>query len=454
MFKTFKNAWNIPELRNKILFTIFMIIIFRIGATIPVPFIDSNVLKMFFESISQTGNILNYLNMFSGDALSKATLFAMSISPYINASIVMQLLTVGIPALERMAKEGEEGKKKIANITRYVTVVFGIIQGVGFYFLLKAGFPNGENGNISIIMDYGKGYELFIAVLIIVSFSAGTAFIMWIGEQINEKGIGNGISIILFAGIISRMGTFVTQEIGMFTGAFRGEEGISSVPRLSVELLITLVIALIVVAFSVFMTNAERRIPVQYAKRVVGRKMYGGQSTHIPLKVTMSGVLPIIFAGSFTALPATIAAFIPNSKFAEFIQVNFGHTSWAYLLIYFVLIIAFNFFYVAMQFNPIEVANNIKNNGGMIMGFRPGKPTSDYITKILTRITVIGALFLGFIAVLPAIIGAISTKAGMTGLGGLALGGTSVLIVVGVALETVRQIESQVTMRHYKGFLE
>ena len=425
MWQTIRNAWKIPDLRKKLLFTAMMLIVFRAGSVIPVPFLDPSVLKEF---LAQNANsIFGYFNIMTGGAFSQATIFAMSITPYINASIILNLLTIAIPALERLAKEGEEGRKKIAQYTRYLTVVLGLIQGFGYYATLRA-------------YQAVNPDTLFSAVVIIATFTAGTAFIMWLGEQITEKGIGNGISIILFAGIISRGPEIVSDTISYLqTGA------------LNIFTLTLVVIAsLAMVAFVVFMSNAERRIPVQYAKRVVGRKMYGGQSTHIPLKVNMTGVLPIIFASSICTFPATIMMFFPQPEIGTF-WYSFSKAvqpdTLGYAIVYFLLIIFFNYFYVAVQFNPIEMANNMKKNGGFIPGIRPGKTTSDFIGKILSKITFIGAAFLGVIAVLPIII---SQGFGLN----FYLGGTSLLIVVGVALETVKQLESQMLMRHYKGFLE
>ena len=429
MIQTIRNAWRIPELRRKILFTLFILLIYRFGSAIPVPYIDTAALKSIMESLDNT--IFGMMNMMSGGALSQATIFSLSIQPYINASIIINLLTVSIPALERMAKEGgEEGKKKIAAITRYATVGLGLLMGFGYYMALANTYGLVINNSV------------WTATVIILTFTAGSAFIMWLGEQITEFGIGNGISIILFASIISRgpavimsayNAIFVTKDANWI-------EGIS-----------VAVLALLVVGFVVFITNAERRIPVQYAKRVVGRKMYGGQSTHIPMKVNMSGVMPIIFAQSFASFPRTIALFFPTPEVGSFwdgFLKAIDTQSAFYAIFYFVLIIAFSYFYTSIQFNPIEIANNLRKNGGFVPGFRPGKPTSDFINKVLNKITLFGAIFLGIIAVLPIVMSR------FVSISGLALGGTSVLIVVGVALETVKQLESQMLMRHYKGFLE
>ena len=432
MFETFRNAFKTPDLRKKLLFTFFIIVIFRVGAAIPVPFLDPSAIK---ELMGQSGNLLGYIDVLTGGALSQATLFAMSITPYINSSIIIQLLTVAIPPLERLAKEGEEGRKKITKITRYVTVVLALVQALGYYFLLKSKgavqFTNGFQG-------------VFVAVVIIATFTAGAALLMWLGEQINEKGIGNGISMILFAGIISRGPAAFGTLWEMFKQGMAGQTKYFII----VPAIVVVFIAMIV--FIVFVSNAERRIPVQYAKRVVGRKQYGGQSSHIPIKVNTSGVMPIIFASSILAVPGTIGAFFNPSAgtfWYNFISV-FKYDHWFYAVLYFILIIAFNYFYVAIQYNPIEIANNLRKNNGAIPGIRPGKPTSDFIVKILSKITFIGAIFLAIVAICPIIFNK------FTGGANIALGGTSMLIVVGVALETMRSLESQMMMRHHKGFLE
>ena len=418
-----------PELRKKILYTLFILLIFRFGSCIPVPFINTDLLAAYFEQASVSGSMLGYLNMFTGGGLSTATIFAMSITPYINASIILQLLTVAIPALERMVKDGgEEGRKKIASWTRYLAVILGLLQGFSYYALLRS---NGFLSNNSALA----------AAAIILTFTAGTALIMWLGEHITQNGIGNGISIILFAGIISRGPSLFSTFYNLFRG------GVSGI----VSAVLMIIIGLAIVVFIVFMSNAERRIPVQYAKRVVGRKMYGGQSTHIPIKVNAAGVMPIIFASSILSLPQTLAMFWqPESGTVGYHVLNlFSQTNPFYIVVYGLLILAFAYFYASIQFNPIEIANNLKKNGGFIPGFRPGKPTSDFITKALGKVTFVGAIFLCIVAVLPLIVGAISPT-----LSNVALGGTSVIIVVGVALDTVKQLEAQMLMRHHKGFLE
>ena len=433
MFQTLKNAWSMPELRKKMLYTLFIILIFRFGSCIPVPFIDTTLLSQYFEQASVNGSMLGYLDMFTGGGLSRATIFAMSITPYINASIILQLLTVAIPALERMVKDGgEEGREKIASWTRYLGVLLGLLQGLSYYALLRNGF-----GGKTMLSNTGA----LAAVTIIVTFTAGTALIMWMGEHITQKGIGNGISIILFAGIVSRGPSLMRTLANLFQ---TGTSGI-------VSGIVMIIVGLAIVVFIVYMSNAERRIPVQYAKRVVGRKVYGGQNTHLPIKVNMSGVLPIIFAQSIASLPATIIAFTGTSSTGFWAWMNkyvFDNKSAVYLVCYFLLIIAFSYFYATIQFNPIEIANNLKKNGGFIPGFRPGKPTADFILKVINKITLFGALYLAIVAILPIIVGNI------IGNSSLAIGGTSVIIVVGVALETVKAMEAQMLMRHYKGFLE
>ena len=420
-----------PELRKKILYTLFIILIFRFGSCIPVPFIDTQLLAQYFEQASTNGSMLGYLDMFSGGGLSRATIFAMSITPYINASIILQLLTVAIPALERMVKDGgEEGRKKIASWTRYVGVLLGLLQGLSYYALLR---------NQGFLSDKG----VLAAVTIIMTFTAGTALIMWMGEHITQKGIGNGISIILFAGIVSR-GPSLMRTLGNLFQT--GTSGI-------VSAILMIIIGIFIVVFIVFMSNAERRIPVQYAKRVVGRKMYGGQSTRLPIKVNASGVMPIIFASSILALPQTVSMFWqPEAGTVGAHILNlFSQRSVVYIVLYALLILAFAYFYASIQFNPIEIANNLKKNGGFIPGFRPGKPTSEFIQKVLNKVTLFGAVYLGIIACVPIIISACSKAAADTG---ISLGGTSIIIVVGVAIETVQALESQMLMRHYKGFLE
>ena len=444
MFKTIKNAWAIPDLRKKILFTLFIIVVFRFGAVIPVPFLNVTALKGLMTTVDKTGSALSYLDMLSGGAFANGTLFAMSVTPYINSSIIMQLLTVAIPALERMAKEGEEGRKKLGTITRYVTVVLGLIQGTAYFFYLRNSSYQGTS-----IVKYTHGWEqVFAAFVIIMVFTAGTAMMMWLGEQVNQKGIGNGISILLFAGIVARMPHTISLLSQYIQAANQDPTSYGKFYFL-VPLFVVLFLAVIWVI--VFMNDAERRIPVQYAKRVVGRKMYGGQSSHIPIKVGMSGVMPIIFASSILSIPPTIQLFLGNratSGFWKGFFDAFSSTGWLYSFLYFLLIILFAYFYVTIQYNPIEMANNLRQSNGTIPGIRPGKSTSDYIGKVLSKITFIGSLFLAFIALMPILFGA------TTGMGSLSIGGTSILILVGVALETVKQMESQMMMRHYKGFLD
>lgn len=435
MLQTLKNAWKIVDLRKKILFTLFIIIIFRIGAAIPVPFTDPTALAGL---INGQGSVFGFVDLMSGGAFSQATLFALSISPYITASIVIQLLTIAIPALENMQKEGEDGRKKLAKITRYTTVVLAFITATAYYFMLRNSNVNGKSA-----VTYTQGWEgIFVGAIIILSFTAGALLLMWLGEQVDNKGVGNGISMILFASIISRGPQVVTM---LWQSLTLKPQNYFFVPLI-------VVLFLLLIAFIVVMTSAERRITVQYAKRMVGRKMYGGQTQHIPIKVNMSGVMPIIFASSILSLPLIIKGFaypVPpegTNLMYSFLSV-FDYTSWTYAIINFLLIIAFNYFYVAVQYNPVEMANNLRKNNGTVPGIRPGKPTSDYIGRIISKVTLIGALFLGFIAVLPVGVNAI------TGID-VALGGTSIIIIVGVALDTSKQLESQMMMRHYKGFLE
>ena len=441
MIQTIKNAWKVPELRKKILFTIFALLIFRLGSAVPVPFVATDLLSQYLNNMS--GTILGMMNAMSGGAFATATVFALGVQPYINSSIIIQLLTVAIPYLERLQKEGgEEGRKKLAAITRYTTVAIALLQGFGYYTLMNA------NG----IINAGSMNGIWAALVIIVSFTAGSAFVMWLGEQITEFGIGNGISIILFAGIISRVpnmvGTLwmgVSNSINGITG-----ENVITLPWWGAILILIGILAIVVLI--VFISNAERRLPVQYAKRVVGRKMYGGQSSHIPMKVNMSGVMPIIFAQSIATLPTTIGAFagwtVEDGGFVGGLMTVFDPSSLFYAVIYFFLILGFSYFYATMQFNPIEVANNLKKNGGFIPGFRPGKPTADFIQKVLGKITLFGALYLSVIAIAPIV------TQNIIGVRDLAIGGTSIIIVVSVALETMKALEAQMLMRHYKGFLE
>ena len=446
MFKTIRNAWKLPELRRKLLFVIFALLIFRVGAAIPVPYINTEYLQDYIAANS--GTIFGLLNTLSGSALSQATLFALSIQPYINASIIIQLLTIAIPALERLAKDGgEEGKKKIQSITRYTTLAIGLLQGFGYYTLIRS---------YGLLTNEG----IWAAIVIVVSFTAGAVFLMWLGEQITEFGVGNGISIIHFTGIVSRIPSMITTLVtgvrnwaaNLDTSSWT-ETQLASTPIMNPGIAVLLVVGmLLLIIFIVFITNSERRVPVQYAKRVVGRKMYGGQSTHIPIKVNLSGVLPIIFAQSIAMIPATIGMFVPSSQqegsaWNTFLSV-FNSTSALYAVIYFLLIIMFSYFYATIQFNPVEVANNLKKNGGFIPGFRPGRPTAEFLSKVLSRLTFFGAIYLGIVAILPIIAENIS------GIVNISIGGTSVIIVVGVALETVKMIEAQMLMRHYKGFLE
>ena len=449
MIQTIRNAWKVAELRNKLLFTVFALLIFRVGSAIPVPFINTDLLSQYIQG--QSASIFGLLNVMSGDAFSQATVFALSIQPYINSSIIIQLLTIAIPALERLQKEGgEEGKKKLAAITRYATVAIALIQAFGYYTFIRANSFGGQE------LLTAKG--VWPALVIIAAFVAGSAFLMWLGEQITEFGIGNGISIILFAGIVGRVPNMVYNIYLGVLGWMNGADPKSAMVLHPAFILLIVGGMLLLVAFIVFMDNSERRIPVQYAKRVVGRKMYGGQSSHLPIKVNMSGVLPIIFAQSIASIPATIGMFVPSAQtegsgWNTFLKV-FDSRGWVYCIVYFLLIVMFSYFYNTIQFNPVEVANNLKKNGGFIPGFRPGKPTSDFLSKVVSRITMFGALYLAVVALLPTIVGNIMMAAKSSAGQSLAIGGTSVIIVVGVALETVKALEAQLMMRHYKGFLE
>ncbi len=443
MFRTLRNAWKIVDLRKKILYTLFIILIFRIGSAISVPYVD--VAALAAATGASSTDLGSILTLMSGGGFSDASIFALSITPYINASIIIQLLTVAIPPLERMAKDGEAGRKKLGQITRYVTVVLGLVLGVAYYFMVR----NKYNALDEAVQSGGAAW--FGGIVIVLCFTAGSALMMWLGEQINEKGIGNGISILLFAGIISRVpdgATYLFYNIFYQAGIQQLSDGTGLKYVILVPIILVLFLAMI--ALIVLITNAERRIPVQYAKRVVGRKMYGGQNTFIPIKVNMSGVMPIILAVSIVSLPQMIGSFItiPESGFWHGFFNVFSSTHPVYIILYFLLIIGFAFFYVTIQYNPVEMANNLRRNSGAIPGYRPGKPTQDFIKRVLHKITFIGALFLGVIAVFPSVFGALS------GIYGLSLGGTSIMIVVGVALETTQQIESQMMMRHYKGFLE
>ena len=446
MFQILRNAWKITDLRKKILFTVFILLIFRVGSAITVPFVDTAELAR--QMGSSSNDFMGYLSMMSGGGFSNASLFALSITPYINASIILQLLTVAIPALERLSKEGEAGRKKLGQYTRYATVILGLMLGIAYYFMVKNQF-----GALSPAAAYGTGFaRWFAAIVIILCFTAGSSLMMWLGEQINEKGIGNGISMLLFAGILSRIpvGANFLWKNFWDAGLKQVFAGQSSQIWNAVIVIAILALFLLMIGFIVFMSDAERRIPVQYAKKVVGRKMYGGQSTHMPIKVNMSGVMPIILAVSILSLPSILVTFMgePKRAFWQAVVGAFAQDSWFYIILYALMIVGFAFFYVTIQYNPVEMANNLRKNGGAIPGQRPGKPTADFIKRVLNKVTFIGALFLGIVALFPSVFGKIS------GIYGLTIGGTSVMIVVGVALETVQQIESQMMMRHYKGFLD
>ncbi len=431
MFEVFRNAWKDTNLRKKILYTLFIIVVFRFGSNVFVPFLDMSVISDLMGDES----LLSFLDTMTGGSLSNGTMLAMSITPYINASIIIQLLAVAIPALEKLQKEGDEGRKKLSTITKLTSLGLAIFQAIGFYALL----------NVRGAVKYDQGFSgVLAAITIVICFVAGASLIIWLGDQINEKGIGNGISMILFAGIIARAPSSVWALI----------QSMSADMKNAILVPIVGIIFVVMIGLVVLMTNAERRIPIQYAKRVVGRKMYGGQSTFIPIKVAMAGVMPIIFAMSVMALPQTICSFFGiygdgrsgNDFWEGFVRL-FSQSSWLYAILYFLLIIAFNYFYIAIQYNPVEIANNLKKNNGAIPGIRPGKPTADFISNSLSKISLIGAMFLAFIAIFPIIFRQLS---GIN----IALGGTTMLILVGVALETVRSLESQMMMRHHKGFLE
>ena len=428
MFKTFANAWKLTDLRKKILFTLLIIVLYRVGVAIPIPYLNPAMLGEIAKMAE--GSLFQYLNILSGNAFSQATLFALGVSPYITSSIVMQLLTIAIPALERLAKEGQDGQKVINKITRYVTVGLGVITAFGYYMLLR---------NQGMLTDDG----VFAAIVMITCYCAGSSLVMWLAERVNDHGIGNGVSMILLANIVAGLPSMVsTFWAHLVSGKISG----------IIIAIASLIIGLGMVVFVVFMNESERRLPIQYAKKVVGRKMYGGQSSNLPLKLTMTGVMPIIFANSIVTIPATIKMFlnVPEKGFWAGFFGLFESTSWVYVVLTLLLIVAFAYFYTAISFNPIEISNNLKKNGGFIPGIRPGKPTAEYITRILNRITLIGAICLGIIAVVPMIANIIAGG----NLGALAFSGNSIIIVVGVLLETTREIESQLSTHHYKGFLE
>ena len=439
MFKTLKNAWRIPELKKKLLFTLLIVLLYRLGANIPVPYVNPDTFKQASEIFS--GTILQYLNILSGEALGKATLLALGVSPYITASIVMQLLTIAIPPLERLSKDGENGRKKITAITRMVTVALALVTSIGYALFLS--------NNDLLVLDKPNFFQYAI---IVACYCAGAALVMWLAEKINDHGIGNGISIILFANIIAG---FYSMFQSIWDLATNEALPIVVGPLLAILEALVLVGMIMLI---VWMSDAERRIPIQYAKRVVGRKMYGGQNTNLPIKVNMSGVMPIIFANSIVAIPATITSFMSNQNnwFVKFVNNVFNYNTWPYLIVFLILLIAFAYFYVAISFNPVEVANNIKNNGGAIPGIRVGRPTVDYIKRILNRITLVGALLVAFIACFPMIVNIVTSYFEATrGLFmALAFSGSSMMIVVGVALETTRELEAQMSLRNYKGFLD
>ena len=431
MFETFRNAWKTEDLRKRLLYTLLILILFRLGCAIPVPYITSSAL----ESMFTTGSMLTYLNMMSGGAMSRCTIFALGVQPYINATIIIQLLCVAIPYLENLSKEGEEGRQKLTKISNYTGAAIALLLSIAYYFIIR------RMG----ALKYTDGFAgIFSGIVIVACFTAGAQFVTWMGNQIDAKGIGNGLSLMIFAGIVADWSRVGSSFQDMLTRAQAGASGYYiMIPAM-------VILALVAVVFVVILTNAERRIPVQYAKRVVGRKMYGGQNSHIPIKVNMAGVLPIIFASSILMLPTMILSFISTDNYIHWwykVLMLFSASGTFYAVLYFLLIIAFSYFYINIQYNPVEMANNLRKNGGSIPGIRPGTPTSDFISKILSRITLMGAIFLGLLAILPIIIGNVGGVS-------VSLGGTSVLILVGVALDTVQNLESQMMMRHYKGFLD
>ena len=483
MFQTLKNAWKIPELRNKLLFTLMIIVLYRLGSSIPMPWINPEILDSTFQTAMNSG-ALAWLNVMSGGALAQATLFALSVSPYITASIVIQLLTIAIPKFEEWAKEGEAGKKKLSAITRGLTVLLALVTAIGYTMFLEfQGMmvyrPLDASGHLVELAEGWEHWEAWLVrVVLVLVYCAGASVIMWLAERINEKGIGNGISIILFANILARLPAIANS---LYVRCFANEQtmiqsgyktGLATLFKdvengLVWQIILGIVLCLLFVAILLFATvaviwfsNSERRIPVQYAKRVVGRKMYGGQSTTLPIKLDMAGVMPVIFASSIVSILPTIAGFIRDDAWdwlvacRDVINNYLGYTSFPYIALQIILIVAFAYFYIAISFNPVEVSNNLRNNGGAIPGIRPGKPTVDYIKKILNRITLLGAIFLCFLSGLPMIVNAIWFAIDGVGINDLAFGGTSLLIVVGVALETFRELEAQMTLRNYKGFLD
>ena len=442
MLQTFKNAWKVPELKNKIFFTLMILLLYRIGANLYVPYVNVTLI----EQISFSNTALEFLSLISGGALAQASFFALSVSPYITASIVIQLLTVAIPALEKLSKQGEEGKKKLTKYTRILTVVLAAVTAYGYVMLLS-----NYNGYNYLMVSRADGVFYWFAVAVMVAcFCAGASIVMWLAEKIDAHGIGNGISMVLFANIISGFGMTASQLYYMVIA----ESTALGYVLAGLKIVISILLTIVAVGFIVWFTNSERRIPIQYAKRVVGRKMYGGQSSNLPLKLNMAGVMPVIFASSIVSIPATIAGFMgSDSKFAAWVTKWLGQTSPIYIVLNVILILLFSYFYIMISFNPIEVSNNIRNQGGAVPGIRPGKPTADYIKKILNRITLMGAIFLVVVAVVPMIVNAITIQFNYY-FASMAFMGTSLLIVVGVALETVRDLEAQMAMRNYKGFLD
>ncbi|MBU5438624.1 preprotein translocase subunit SecY [Tissierella sp. MSJ-40] len=424
MLSTLRNAWKIPDIRKRIIFTLLMLLVFRLGSSIPVPYMNKQAIKDIFAA--SQGGLLQFLDLMAGGTFSSFSIFALNIYPYITASIIIQLLTIAIPRLEEIAKEGEEGRKKIARYTKYGAMILALIQAIGFTF----GLFRSAIETTNVLQN----------TIVIISLIAGTSFLMWLGDLITEKGIGNGTSLIIFVGIISRLPHEIVKTLGLV-----------KVGQLSaIKVILFGIVALIIIALVIALQEGERRIPVQYAKRVVGRKMYGGQSTHIPIKVSMAGVIPVIFASSLLAFPQTIFLFIKGQQspwITKYLTPAGNVGVWIYSILNILLIMFFTYFYTAIQFNTVEYSKNLQQYGGFIPGIRPGRPTSDYLNKVVTRITFVGAISLAILASLPILL---SKAFGMQ----VNFGGTAIIIVVGVAMETVKQIESQMLMRHYKGFLK
>ncbi|MCL2311062.1 MAG: preprotein translocase subunit SecY [Firmicutes bacterium] len=439
MLKTLKQAWKTGDLKKKLLYTIFIMIVFRIGSIIPVPFLNVDALKGFMGNLSGGGALLMYFDTLSGGAFAQATLFALSIQPHINASIIMQLMSVAMPSLERLQREGEEGRKRLNSITRVLTIFLGLSQGLAYYLFLR----NNSYGGSSIIKYTSGGFGVYAAIVIISVFAAGTALMMWLGERINEEGVGNGVSVLLFAGIVSRMPVLVTKVASYIYLAIKDPGQFWSYYIL---VPVYILVFLGMVWLIVFMNDAERRIPILYAKRVVGRRMYDGQNSSLPLKVGLAGVMPIIFAGSILMIPGMINIFVRPTGTLKLVLDSISFNGWVHTILYFALILMFAYFYVSISYNPLEISNNLKQSGGAIPGIRPGRPTTEFLARVLSKVTLMGALFLAFVAIFPIFFSSLTA--------GLSVGGTSIIILVGVALETVKILQSQTMMRKYKGFLD